>query len=177
MKSQEQFKEGKNDIYWVGSDFKEHLYGIEFKKKNVEGILSKLLPRDMNDAAIMKELAPETLELGDLLAYLKHADHFCWYLCYIPDVEGTLWAVRAYWYSGGGWDVEAISVARPDDWRAGSLVLSRRFSDASEKDTQALRTSDPLDFGLVERFESIETRIAAIEAILKHHNLTSPDVS
>lgn len=168
MKSQEQFKAGKNDISWVGSNFSEHLYGIDFEKASAKGLMTRTLQRDMNDAAIAKEFGPAPVLLGDVLAFLKTASHADWYIFYVNDAEGTLWAVLADWDSGGGWDVGARSVTRPGDWGAGFQVLSRRFSDASEKDTQALRTSDPCD---------CSARLEAVEAILKHHKLTSPDVS
>jgi len=43
---------------------------------------------------------------------------------YVRDDEGTLWTVSAHW-SGGGWDVSADSVERPNEWDAGRQVISR----------------------------------------------------
>ncbi len=43
---------------------------------------------------------------------------------YIRDMDGNLWAVRAYW-CGVGWCLSADSVEDPDGWSAGDQVFSR----------------------------------------------------
>lgn len=161
MKSTKEFVAGKNGISWAGSNFKERLYDIEFEKASVEGLDTRTLPRYMNDAAIAKEFAPEPVLLGDVLAYLKQASHSGWYIFYVNDLEGTLWAVDADW-SGDGWDVEASPVANPGVWFGGSVVVSRCFSDTQNKTLGTLE------------FQSLKTRLAKVEAILKFHNLTNP---
>lgn len=132
MKTSTEFKEGKNDIYWVSSNFKEHFYGLDFEESVTE-LETKKLPRNMNDSEIIKELNPETVLLGDVLNFLKTASHSGWYIFYVNDTEGVLWAVDAYWGSGDGWDVEAVSVAFPVGWDADDLVVSRRFSSTQKK--------------------------------------------
>lgn len=168
MNSTKEFKAGKNEISWIGSNFKEHLYGIEFKKASAQGLETRTLPRYMNNAAILKELAPEAVELGDVLAFLKDADRERWYLFYVKDAVGILWAVSADW-GGDGWDVGAFPVSDPYGWYDDGVVVSRRFSDTQNKKLSPSETQTlPSDF---------ETRLAEVEAILKFHNLTSPTVS
>ena len=47
-----------------------------------------------------------------------------WNIFYIRDAEGTLWAVNAVW-GGGGWSLNADSVAGPGSWFRGDQVVSR----------------------------------------------------
>lgn len=47
-------------------------------------------------------------------------------VAYIPDDDGSVWAVHAYWDAdNGGWSVGARSVGDPLDWYDGRQVLSR----------------------------------------------------
>lgn len=47
-------------------------------------------------------------------------------VAYIPDDDGIVWAVYAYWYAGnGGWNVEVYSVEDPVGWLDGCRILSR----------------------------------------------------
>lgn len=162
MNSTTEFSAGKNNINWVGSNFKEHLYGIEFKKASTEGIETRTLPRSMNDAVILKEFGPAPVLLGDVLAFLKTANNSDWYIFYVVNALGNIWAVYAFWH-GGGWRVGAHPVSGPDAWNDGSVVVSRKFLSPSEKDTQALKTLDASDFA---------ERLEKVEAILAHYNLT-----
>lgn len=150
MKSQEQFKVGVNEISWISSSFEQKLYGIEFEEKSAAGLVTKTLPRYMNDAEISKEFGPEPVELGDILAYLKEADHSKWYIFYVNDASGTLWAVSADW-DDRGWGVGAGSVAYPSAWGGGSVVVSRRFSDTQNQ------VLVPLEIlALTKRIEALE---------------------
>lgn len=166
MKASQQFKEGTNEIYWVGSNFKEHFYGLDFEESVTE-LEAKKLPRAMNDSEIIKEMNPETVLLGDVLNFLKSADRSGWYIFYVNDEKGVLWAVRARWNSGLGWAVEASSVTDPDEWRAGGRVVSRRFS--APLGSSPSGTLEPLSLPSIHegRFGSIESRIAKLEQALQ----------
>jgi len=143
--STKEFAVGKNGISYVRDNFKEKFYGMEFEEVSAEGIEVKKLPRDMNDTAIQAELRPNPITLGDLLAFLKDAPHE-WYICYIKDERGVLWAVSACWDSdSGGWGVGVRSVGYPSRWGAGSRVVSREFSDTQK------RTLSPSDTLTLER--------------------------
>ena len=45
---------------------------------------------------------------------------------YIRDINGNVWAVRAYWDAGLGWSVRAGPVVYPLPWGVGDVVLSRK---------------------------------------------------
>ncbi len=58
--------------------------------------------------------------------FLKTAYHSKWFIFYIADAKGTVWAVHAYWGADdSGWYVEADSVTLPDRWDADDQVVSR----------------------------------------------------
>lgn len=173
MNSTKEFSIGQNDISWVSSNFKEHLYDIDFKKASAEGLETRTLSRFMNDTAILKEFGPSPVLLGDVLAFLKTANHSDWYIFYVNDATGTLWAVYAYW-RGSGWSVGAGPVSDPGEWGVGGVVVSRSFSETSEKDALALNPSETESLGLPTNFTE---RLESLEAIVKYHNLTCPTVS
>lgn len=173
MNSTKEFAVGQNDISWIGSNFKEHLYGIAFKKASAEGLETQKLSRFMNDTAILKEFDPAPVLLGDVLAFLKTANHSDWYIFYVNDAKGTLWAVDADW-DGSGWRVGANPVSDPREWYGGRVLVSRSFSETSEKDALTLSPSETESLGLPTNFTE---RLEALEAIVKYHNLTCPTVS
>jgi len=164
LKTSEEFVKGKNDIHWVGEQFKDSVRGMKFVPAKSEGILTRTLGKQMNDSKILESLRPELVMLGDLLAHLKVADKDGRYIYYIRDSKGVLWAVSAYWDSGFGWDVGAYSVAGPGWWDAGCQVVSRGFSDSQEK---TLRNSDTLT-ELTKRIEALEAWKNGIANALKN---------
>ncbi len=123
-----QFKEGENDIYWLGSNFKKRFGQIQFEI-TTDTLKTKTLERSVFDKEILAELQPQEATLGDLYHALTYLDKGGWYIFYIRDEKNTLWAVGARWYSGGGWGVEAGSVERPGRWSDGRRVVSRGFFD------------------------------------------------
>jgi len=148
--------EGKNKIVWLGSDFKKH-FSYEFNEKKTK-LLTKTLGEHMNDTEIMKKFHPEPIELGEMMNFLKTADHNGWYIFYVNDKDNVLWAVRVHWDSDDdGWRVLALSVESPHKWDAGLQVVSCRFSDSLKSDTLTLK--------------SLESRIEKLEAVIKSHNL------
>ena len=152
-KASEEFVIGKNNIGWIGSNFKEHFHKLTFEESNGEGLTTHRLGKSMRDCEIISELKPESISLGDVLAFLKKADHSEWYIFYVNDEQGVLWAVHANWNADNdGWNVEAFSVTLPLEWYADFQVVSRRFSDSKDLN---LSPSDTL---------TLEKRIEAIEA-------------
>lgn len=132
-------RKAKVKIAFLWDNFQKH-----FLPKIEDGMLAgelkvhKLL-RSSLDAPIMTELGePKVYStvLADLWALLEkqpngeekgvllvngYANIF-----YIHDVDGTLWAVNAPWFSGhGGWNVGALSVGDPSGWDGGVRVVSR----------------------------------------------------
>lgn len=148
LKASEVFVAGKNQIYWVGASFKEHFYGMTFTAAKDANLQTKTFKGYMFDKEILQEFKPQAVSLGDVLAYLSVADKIDWYIFYVNDAKGTLWAVDAVWRSGGGgWGVEARSVGGPVGWDGGFQVVSREFTKTLES-TQSLYTSDTLPLTL-----------------------------
>ncbi len=131
-------------LAWIGDNFKQHfLNKVEEPQGEVELRVSQLKKASL-DKPILQELglpacpargqgdkAETTLaniwqlltkqpngESGTLLTN-GYANIF-----YVRDAKGVLWAVGAYWYSGG-WRVDAYSVESPDEWHGGDQVFSR----------------------------------------------------
>lgn len=129
LHAKDEFVAGKNNIAWVDSDFKEHLYNLDFSSSTFN-LARRTLEKPMNDAEIFLSLKPQAVLLGDVLYALEYLEHDGWYLFYVNDRKGTLWAVDARWRAGdGGWYVNARSVEDPFRWFDGRQVLSRGFSD------------------------------------------------
>lgn len=129
LKVSEEFVVGKNKIAWVGSGFKEHLYPLSFTVSK-ETLKTKTLGKSMLDKEIFEEFKPVAVTLGDVLHFLKKANRDGWYIFYVNDLKGTLWAVHAHWFADdGGWDVGAYSVGLPTGWYDGHQVVSREFLD------------------------------------------------
>lgn len=161
MKTKEAFIEGKNNIGWVGSTFKEKFYDTSFIVKEAEGLQTKTLERSMNDREILAELKPQAVTLGDVLVFLSKANKSDWYIFYVNDTKGTLWAVSARWFSGyGGWFVEAYSVGGPGGWSGGYRVVSREFTQTL-KTPQTLSTSDALNL-----ISEIEERLTMLKKLV-----------
>lgn len=168
MQTKEYFKEGKNDIKWVGNNFTNWFYGTSFTPIKNPKLVFKKLETSMNDAQIIEKWSPEPVTL-DVLAYalknpaktnlLKngYANIF-----YIKDKDSVLRAVLVGWRAvGGGWDVAAGEVSDPGAWDGGGQVFSRKFLESSETspDTQSLKPSDPSD---------LESRLKKLEAWAKN---------
>lgn len=145
LKASEEFAVGKNDIAWVGSNFKENLYDLTLTKGDTKGIETRKLTRWMNDTEITAEMNPEPLTLGDVLAFLKTADRSLWYIFRVVDAKGELWDVNVDWRADyGGWHVGACSVAGPGSWSAGGRVVSRRFFDSKPCHTPSVEGEEVL---------------------------------
>jgi hypothetical protein len=157
LKASEEFVVGKNSIGWVGVNFKERFYDMEFLPKETE-LEVRTLEKPMTDKEIIKAWHLEPIELGELLNYLKTADQSKWYLCHIKDSDGVLWAVYGLW-GVGGWVFGADPLDDPSGWCAGRQFLSRGFSD-----TLSSESSDTLSL------ENLEKRVAKLEEVIKSHN-------
>lgn len=112
---------------FLGDNFKKHFSGKV--EKDVAGCdirVHKLL-RTSRDLPIRYELGEDNEEtcLAHLWHFLKlQGDKGGWFIFYIRDFEGILWAVDAGW-DGGGWCVVARSVEYCGGWDAGGSVCSR----------------------------------------------------
>lgn len=120
-------RKGELPISYLGGNFQDNF--LDVVEENVEGATlkqRKLLKRSV-DAPILSALDGEDkakVALGHAFSYLKSADRNLWYIFYVADSKGVLWAVSAHWY-GGGWDVSAYAVSDPLGWLRGYRVVSR----------------------------------------------------
>ncbi len=110
---------GKNFKKVFGGKVEEHVAGSDIRVHK--------LTRASRDLGIRYELGEESEETT--LAHLRHflklrGDKGGWFIFYIRDAEGVLWAVSANW-NGSYWDVGASSVEDRDEWDAGNCVCSR----------------------------------------------------
>lgn len=148
----DEFKVGKNNIGWVGSKFTEVFGHMSFTPLTFI-MTNRKLEKSMNDTDILSMLKPQAVSLGDVLYALSYLDKKGWYIFYVNDTKGTLWAVDARWYSGRrGWYVNARSVGRLYGWDVDYQVVSREFTQSL--DSVSLRPSDTL---------SLEQRVEALE--------------
>ena len=85
----------------------------------LENSLDKLILEELGDKV---EISPTQLP-----AFLdQNRGSVEWFIFYVKDTEGTLWAGSASWGAGdGGWSVLADSVTRLFGWRAEGRVVSR----------------------------------------------------
>ena len=132
MNTSKYFQVGKNNIGYIGLNFQEHFLDTEFEIPKKLKLQHKVLERGMTAKEILEEFKPQESNLGELAWALKnykkllkngYANIF-----YIRDKKGTLWTVYAYWHVGRGWNVDAYPVTNPDEWNAGSQVVSQVFS-------------------------------------------------
>jgi hypothetical protein len=140
MKASEEFVVGKHNIGWIGSNFKEHFYGMEFEMPE-KSLPSVILPRYMTDKDIIAELHPGESTLGDMLFDMQSGlglTNGYINLYYVRDKNGVLWV--PYWHVfGGKFNVGADSSSRPRGWSDG-----RRVSGGDLSDSQPL-SSGPSD--------------------------------
>lgn len=142
-------------IGYVGDRFLEVFGSMPFTRPKKFTIQTKRLERSMSDKEILSEFEPESITLEHLAYALKNLERKGWYIFYIKDATGTLWAVRASWdASCGDWFVRASSVGRPREWRAGRQVVSQVFGSGK---------IGPLELGTID----YESRIQELERFKK----------
>lgn len=142
LNASKEFGVGNNHISWIGSNFKEHMYGLTFTMPEDSDLEIKTLGKRMNDKEIIAEFNPEPVTLGDVLVFFKEkATKDGWYVCHVKDSNGVLWAVFGFW-DGVGWNFEASALDYPVRWYGGDRFLSRRFGakklSSGSSDTQNL---------------------------------------
>lgn len=157
------FETGKNNIVWIGDNFKSWFGDMEVKEEKAK-LYTTELKGDMLDSEILNELKPTECKLGDILTAMKenklltngYANIF-----YIKDKNGVLCAVDVHW-CGDGWSVYADSVSYPNGWRGGRRVFS-----LSSFDSLTLSPSEALE-------KAIETvKKAGLEVYKKYENKTN----
>lgn len=117
---------GDLPISYVGENFQKVFADlVEDDVPAVSLKQRKLLKRSL-DGPILSALRGKKrakIALVHAFDFLKTADRSKWYIFYVADSKGVLWAVYAYW-DGVGWPLSTVAVARPVEWDAGSVVVS-----------------------------------------------------
>lgn len=90
------------------------------------------LERNSLDEPILAALGGEkAAEIGipEMLAAMRQMQKSkmdIWFVCYIRDTNGVIWAVSCFWFSvAGRWHVAAYPVTSPHRWYGGYRVVSR----------------------------------------------------
>jgi len=124
---------------YLGDNFKKHFLGKIEEDVESTTIAIHRLEKSARDPEIMTELGANKkqriIKLAHFYQLIKAQAqgqegsllvNGCANIAYIPDDEGTVWAVYADWYSGSRvWSVDAYSVEDPVEWSAGYQVLSQ----------------------------------------------------
>ena len=124
--SKEYFEEA--GVKWTNNVFMSKFYGLKVGESAETELQVSKLEQNSLDASIITELG-DRAEIGvsQFHAFLAlHRKYKEWFIFYLRDRDGNLWAVGAYWSAGrGGWRVSAISVESPSRWPAEGRVVSR----------------------------------------------------
>lgn len=149
MKTNLYFKQGKNNISWVGSNFQEWFGETSFIPTKKAILKHHVLTRKMIDQEILSELKPEEVTLAHVVYAIEHSKKMLKNgyanIFYIKDQNGLLRTVDVRWRDDG-WDVYADVVSYPGAWRDGDRVFSRNFGtlDLNPSEPQSLSPSDTL---------------------------------
>ncbi len=113
--------------FYLGENFKTNFLGkveenVPAGELNIHELRRNSLGRSIY---IELDLDHEETVLAHFYDVLKN-ETSGWFLGYIRDTNGNLWAVSAYWFAGFGWYVYAFSVDFPIPWDAGFRVLARK---------------------------------------------------
>lgn len=121
--------------FYLGYNFKEHFLPKVEPKSTGGKFKLTTLEKPMVDKDIIAELgSSHIVTLGQLYEFLKTADKDGWYIAYIEDAKGELWAVCCLWdFVNQEWIVAACSVALQIPWLAGYQVCSHDSSKITGK--------------------------------------------
>lgn len=120
-------RKGELPISYLGDNFKNNFLDVVEEQVKHCRLKQRKLLKSSVDGPILSALGGEDkakIALANAYEFLKTADRKPWYIFYIADKTGKVWAVDAYWRDGG-WDVGAYPVSDPREWRDGRVVVSR----------------------------------------------------
>lgn len=132
--ARDKFKKGNRElpISGMGSNFQNNFLDVIESDVAPMSVKQRKLLKSSLDAPILSALGdkdPSKLRkarvaLAHMYEFLKTAGKGRWYIFYVADSKGVVWAVYAFWFDGG-WNFEANSVTRAREWYDGSYVVSR----------------------------------------------------
>ena len=123
---------GELPISYLGDNLWENFLDLVEENVPAMTVRKRKLLKSSPDKRILAALGDNNLDkiekartyLAHVFEFLKTADRNKWYVFYVADKNGNVWAVFAAW-NVGGWDVGAFSVQDPIGWCGGDLVVSR----------------------------------------------------
>ena len=116
------FTIGKNNIKYLGDNFKEWFDGMDDTPVERK-LYSVTLPEPMNDEEIKKAYNPSEVSFGEIVGWMKE-NNDGWNIFYVKDAKDVLRAVDVDWF-GSGWGAGASEVGDPHPWNGGRRVFSR----------------------------------------------------
>jgi len=129
--ARDKFREDRNGelpISYLGDNFKANFLDKVEERVEKTTLKRRKLLKSLPDALILDALGGHDkaeVKLAHVFEFLKMADRNHWFIFYVRDAKGILWAVRAGW-GGRGWVVRADSVSGPHRWLVGDVVVSAR---------------------------------------------------
>ncbi len=125
MKAIEYFTK-ENGYVHTGSKFKE-IFGDVLIGPAVP-LTYHTLSTTLTDQQIMDIYDPRPVTLGSLAEAVKGIVGSDWYIFYVNDASGHLWAINVYWIPGG-WRINAGEIDTSDEWPVDSRVFSNKYLD------------------------------------------------
>ncbi|CAN5715693.1 hypothetical protein BH11PAT2_BH11PAT2_09160 [soil metagenome] len=120
-------RDGELPISYLGDNFTNNFLGLVEENVKTTKLKQRKLLKGSVDGPILSALGGESkakVALAHVFEFLQTADRNLWYIFYVADVNGVVWAVGAGW-DDRGWRVGAIAVADPRRWDADDRVVSR----------------------------------------------------
>jgi hypothetical protein len=117
---------GKAPISYLGPLFRTNFLDVQEGGSRPTKVRQFKLLNASVDGPILTALggdAKARIALGHVYEFLKTADRGLWYIFYVADKTGAVWAVDVIWHDGG-WRVDADPIASPNEGRVGSRVIS-----------------------------------------------------
>lgn len=122
---------GELPISYLGANFRANFLNVVETDVPAVRLKQRKLLKKSVDIPILRALGDEDpakaekarIALAHVFNYLKKADRSLWFIFYVADAKGTVWAVHAYW-GVDGWNVSADPVSGPHEWGVGRRVVS-----------------------------------------------------
>ena len=118
---------GELPISYLGDNLKANFLDLVEEGVKPMTLKQRKLLKASVDRPIISALGGEKkaeVAMAHAFEFLKTADRNRWYIFYVRDAKGTLWAVCARW-DDDGWRVGASPVTYPVEWIDGYRVVSR----------------------------------------------------
>jgi hypothetical protein len=119
-------RNGKPPISYLGANFKANFLDVQEGDLRPIRVRQRKLLKASVDGLILSTLGGEArarMALGHVYEFMKTANRSLWYIFYVADKNGIVWAVDVIWHDSG-WRVDADPVASPNEGRDGSRVVS-----------------------------------------------------